>query len=185
MKALADLLWRLLAWLVTREPVKQWLVLRAFRTPYTHIHAQGNPNDVYMARWWLFNPYSGSLEGGSYVPTLKWCPISIRVHHILRPDEDRDLHDHPWNARTVILAGWYDEEREGGVNARRCVGDTASLAFGEYHRINDVSDGGVVTLFITGRKRGTWGFKVDGQKVPYRTYLGLPEPAGDATGEQA
>jgi hypothetical protein len=55
----------------------------------------------------------------------------------------------------------------------RVPGDTARLMFGEYHRIAQISDGGVWTLFITGRNRGTWGFMVDGKKVPWREYLGL------------
>ena len=52
-------------------------------------------------------------------------------------------------------------------------GDTAALKFGEYHRIRKVDPKqGAVTLFITGRYRGTWGFLVNGEKVPYKTYLG-------------
>jgi hypothetical protein len=36
-------------------------------------------------------------------------------------------------------------------------------------------DGGATTLFITGKYRGTWGFLVDGVKVPWREYLGIGE----------
>jgi hypothetical protein len=31
----------------------------------------------------------------------------------------------------------------------------------------------VWTLFITWRYQGTWGFDVDGSKVPWREYLGI------------
>ena len=54
----------------------------------------------------------------------------------------------------------------------RQASDTATLRFGEFHRVLSVSSGGVYTLFITGRYRGTWGFKVKGRKVPHRQYLG-------------
>ena len=46
------------------------------------------------------------------------------------------------------------------------------LLYGQYHRISAISDDGVWTLFITGRKRGTWGFWVNGRKVPWREYGG-------------
>ena len=49
-------------------------------------------------------------------------------------------------------------------------GDTARLNHGEYHRIDQVSPGGVYTLFITSNWRGDWGFLVNGVKVPWRTY---------------
>lgn len=50
-------------------------------------------------------------------------------------------------------------------------GDTSTLRFGEFHHIREVSPGGVWTLFITGRKRGSWGFRLpDGTKVNYRDY---------------
>jgi hypothetical protein len=65
----------------------------------------------------------------------------------------------------------YVEQREDGVTWVRNQGDTATLRYGEYHRIDRISRGGVWTLFITGRHRGIWGFKVDGVKVPWREYV--------------
>ena len=85
------------------------------------------------------------------------------------------MHDHPWNARTIVLRGWYAEERPTtrGTNSLhvRSKGFTGRLLFGEFHRIACVSDGGVWTLFFTWKKRGTWGFAVGGRKVPWREYL--------------
>jgi len=140
-----------------------------------------------MGRWWLFNPYSRN----THKPALWWCPWSFRIHHIMRPDEDRDLHDHPWDARTIILGGWYTEQRlldhedpvlsglnvPAGAQATeyidRLTGDTARLMHGEYHRIDKVAPGGVYTLFITSKWRGDWGFLVNGVKVHWRKYTGL------------
>ena len=158
-----------------------FLIRRAQRTPYTNI-TSADGGDVYMGRWWLFNPYGKDAAGDPVPPRWSWLP-SIRVHHIMRPDADRDLHDHPWNARTVILRGWYIEERQDGTYVRRA-GDTAALRFEQFHRIAEVSPGGVWTLFITWRYRGPWGFLVDGVKVPWRDYLArrppaLPLPASD------
>ncbi|MDG9928304.1 MULTISPECIES: hypothetical protein [unclassified Pseudomonas] len=163
-----SLFWHLLARLLARPRIAGWLIRRSKRTPYFHL-------DGYMMRWWLFNPYN--LEHNT--ARHSWLPWSVRVHHILREDLERHPHDHPWNARTIILRGWYEERRLVGdeeVTHTRRPGDTATLAFGEYHHISRVSDGGVFTLFITGRKQGSWGFLVDGVKVPWRQYLvGAPE----------
>lgn len=160
-------LWNLIAGIVSQPTVAQWLIKHAQRTPYTHIMSMDG-SEAYMMRWWLFNPYreSGSAKQFGW----GWLP-SIRIHHILREDHDRHLHDHPWNARTMVLKGHYVELREDGLPYCRMTGDTAALRFGEYHRITCVSQGGVFTLFITWKYRGTWGFKVNGNKVPWREYL--------------
>lgn len=168
------LFWSLIAWLVSRQPVADWIIQRAQRTPYFHLKG-------YMKRWWLFNGYSSdqslSPEERRKQKRFPWLPISIRVHHILREDLGRYLHDHPWNARTIILRGWYVERRlaadlgslyEGERHALlRMRGDTATLKFGEYHEIASVSSGGVWTLFICGEYQGDWGFLVNGKKVPH------------------
>lgn len=193
---LNDWFWRLIAWTVTRPAIRDWLIMRAMKTPYEHIKS-ADGSSVYMYRWWLFNPYpfGNQAEGDGHY--IKWLP-SIRIHQIMREDIDRDLHDHPWDARTIILDGWYQEQRPavqdadgqwlfdkdcvGGVwteagqkNVRgvypRRTGYTGTLKFGQYHRINQVSTGGVYTMFITHKYHGTWGFLVDGQKVPWREYL--------------
>jgi hypothetical protein len=35
----------------------------------------------------------------------------LYLHHFLRSDPDRELHSHPWHARSLILVGGYREER--------------------------------------------------------------------------
>jgi len=190
-----NIFWRIIAKVLARPAIADWLIARAKLTPYQHI-ISADGTEMYMGRWWLFNPYSRETHKAA----LWWCPWSFRIHHIMRPDEDRDLHDHPWNARTIILRGWYTEQRPAGVEWKKAVmagmvsnpeqkwvdwvmkdacewikrdqGDTASLNHGEYHRIDQVSPGGVITLFITSKWRGDWGFLVNGVKVPWRTYTG-------------
>jgi len=167
-------LWNLLAWIVSRQPIADWLIKRSQRTPYFDIVKGG---ETYMRRWWLFNPY----DHGTRQPKYRWCPVSIRVHHIVRPDDDRHLHDHPWNARTIILRGGYleivDRPDEGLVMRGRDAGQTNRIGFGQFHRIAAVTDGGAYTLFISGPHRGTWGFLVGGQKVAWREYLGIDKEA--------
>lgn len=73
---------RVLNWIADK------LIERAKRTPYVHLAG-------YMNRWWLV-PYNR-------------FGIAARVHQILRPDEDRHPHDHPWWYVTIILRGGYWE----------------------------------------------------------------------------
>jgi hypothetical protein len=155
---------RLIAKLLAQPWLASWLIARSKRTPYLHIVKDGN---TYMERYWLFNPYDNVSRKTKHA----WFPISARIHFIRRPDEDNDLHDHPWNARTFILSGWYEEIREDGKRIVRSAGETARLSFGEYHRITEIACGGVWTLFVTGKFRGVWGFKVGGEKVPFWEYL--------------
>lgn len=54
----------------------------------------GGDVDPYMRRWWVIprNPY-----------------FNIYLHHFLRSDDDRALHDHPWDNMSVLLKGSYIE----------------------------------------------------------------------------
>lgn len=153
----SSVLWGCLArWLVARPALVDWLIARARRNPYLEL-------DGYMARWWLVQP-------------ARWLPFSICVHHILRADVDRNPHNHPWNFRTLVLRGMYTEALlmpDGGTRHQVVSkGQTYARKTGEYHRISSVAKGEVWTLFIMGRKRGSWGFMVDGVHVYWREYLG-------------
>ena len=159
---MTEILWRALAWLISRGIIADWLFQRAVKTPYEHI-TSADKASVYMFRWWLFNPYFDHEN----LRRFSWLPFSARVHLIMRPDQDRHLHDHPWNARTIILSGGYIETRENGHTFMRSRGQTASLKFGEFHKIDHVMPGGAMTLFLTWRYQGTWGFLVNGRKVPH------------------
>lgn len=195
---MSEFLWRLAAKVLSQPLVVDMLIKRATKTPYHHL-ASADGQEIYMARYWLFNPYDRETQQVKH----RWFPWSIRLHFIHREDQDRHLHGHPWNARTIILRGGYQEKRliEGEYRERiidaclgpiekltrdrskvqafeymdRLPGDTAALKHGEYHKIESIKPGGAVTLFITGEYREPWGFLVDGVKIPWRTYLGLGE----------
>lgn len=175
LKYLSELAWTAIARIVTMNGISQWIVIRAMKTPYRNIYS-ADGKDLYMARWLLFNPYISDGKNESEPAKISWLP-SIRVHHILRPDQDRHLHDHPWQARTIILAGWYTEERfvdeskAETFTITRKSGYTGKIKEGEFHRINQLSLGGVVTLFFTWEKLSSWGFLVDGKKINWKEYL--------------
>lgn len=170
------MIWKLIAKLLSRPAIVDWLIARGAKTPYTDIY---NGKVLYMRRFWLFNPYQ------SHKPT-RWASLmhylpSIRLHHIVKPDDARDKHDHPWDARTIILRNGYVEERlEQPFSAYapvtwtylRLPGDTATVKFNEFHSITDVFGDGAWTMFITWKYQGTWGFMVDGAKIHWKTYRG-------------
>lgn len=171
MQHLPEWFWQFIAHqIVTRPHWVNAIIEYSKKTPYFDLEG-------YMNRWWTFNPHDKTKRKRK---NRWWHLVSIRIHHILREDLDRHLHDHPWNARTIILKGWYQEERQRvskrGTKYRefilRKAGDSAKLNFGEFHRINNVSHGGVWTLFITFGYQGVWGFEVNDEKIPHYTYLG-------------
>lgn len=182
--------WRVVARVLSRPAVRDWLVLRALDRPYSDIVSRDG-QEVYMKRWWLFNPYRRTEAGEAKRNWLMQRLPSVRVHLIRKGDSEPHMHDHPWNARSIILTGGYAEEvhahpklvpwmRKPTRLRMRVAGDTTLLRFGEYHRIDEVSEGGALTLFITWGYRGTWGFLVGGEKIPYHTYLDALEKNPEA-----
>ena len=161
--------WAAIAWFVTRPAITNWLVRKAVKTPYTHIMSASGKT-CYMERYWLFNAYRNDAQGNQLPARWRWLP-SVRLHLIREPDRDRHLHDHPWNARTIILEGWYYELLSDESTQVLERGQTKKILFNEYHRILAIKKPSVATLFFTWRYRGTWGFLVDGKKVPHREYL--------------
>lgn len=74
----------------------------------------------------------------------RWCGGAIYLHHYLRSDPDRGLHDHPWDrAFAWQLAGGYSEERLDGFSAsgmrkivrRRPAGWFYFLRGSDFHRV--------------------------------------------------
>jgi hypothetical protein len=113
---------------------------------------------------------------------------SIRLHHINRKDHDRDLHSHPFDYRTFVCKGFYAEVFDDlvvpsyvdsnlmlrlGPHGRRVIfrGDTQTGTGQKFHRISEVSPGGVWTLFCMTNNSNDWGFLVDDQFVLSRDYF--------------
>ena len=174
--ALADRFWLALARLLAACPrLRAALMRHAMRHPYLHIHnTQGSR---YMGRWWLLRGRPAEEDCPWW---LRWCPVAARIHHIQRPDDDRHLHDHPVDFRTLILEGEYDEEDIFGQVRTLRAGESYPSRAERFHRITRVSvPFGVWTLFVIGPRRNTWGFLVDGHKIASHTYLGI-EPGRDS-----
>lgn len=137
---------------------------------------------------WLFRLDRGALRlmDGTRPYLTRWHLARFKpwfrvfLHRIWRRDKDRDMHNHPWTTGwAFILWGGYVEKYtlDGGRTVRyreRKRWRLYRLEPDLYHRII-WTYGKVWTLFFAGPRTRDWGFLVDGQHVPSRTYLGLPE----------
>lgn len=167
--------WNVLAWALARP----WglKLLKAVSHPYIDIYNEDN--SLYMVRLWVLNPYRKDSLGDTLPARYTWLP-SVRLHRIMRPDSDRHMHTHPWVARTIVLSGWYIEDRlvahtPDGHEVRsehtRLQGYTGPFPADTVHRITEVSPGGVWTLFFTWEKLDSWYFLVEGKMIQYRDYF--------------
>lgn len=107
-----------------------------------------DPERPYMKRWWII-PRNDQ--------------INVYLHQILRSDDDRALHDHPWDNTSWVLDGGYIEHTPDGV-FERTVGYLGGRSATDRHRL-EVADGQpAVTLFFTGPKVREWGFWCGGDR---------------------
>lgn len=81
----------------------------ARRRPADQFIGQG----PYMLRWWLFGT-SKTLDNHGNPQPRRPFGYSFYLHCFLRSDDDRALHDHPWNFVSLLLFGGYKEHRDEG-----------------------------------------------------------------------
>lgn len=62
--------------------------------------------DPYLHRWYIFRSKR----------------LGVFLHKFVRSDEDRALHDHPWNFFGIVLKGGYMEHFETKITCPRCNG---------------------------------------------------------------
>ncbi len=113
----------------------------------------------YMRRWWL-------------LPDNRW--FNVYLHQILRSDDDRALHDHPFHSISLMLDGGCFEVTARG---RRWVGPGALRFRGPWlaHRLELANRGrrAAWTLFIRGPRIREWGFYCASGWVPWQRYVSL------------
>ena len=163
-------LWAFAAALIAASPrlialLERWALLH----PYNDIYNHGR---LYMKRWWLLPRWCLRYDdkAGALMPA-RWMPFSVRLHHIVLPDPDRHLHDHPFAFRSIVLRGSYVEQDVSGASRVVGPGSTYASPPERFHRIASVRKGGALSLFIIGRRQQDWGFLVGDGRVPWRVYL--------------
>ena len=98
--------------------------------------------------------------------------FSIKLHRIYRRDQQRDLHDHPWDFLSIVLWGSYVEDTPTGLKKRRWWNRKRAA---DRHSIREVSRRPVWTLVVTGPKRREWGFWTSTGWIPWHRYEKLNE----------
>lgn len=111
----------------------------------------GPDGSVYMRRYYVAKTRFG------------W----VRIHEILRSDQDRHLHDHPWNFISLILSGGYTEHTPEGVRKY----GPMSLLYRRAEALHRLTlEGTAWTFVVTGPKKRSWGFQTERGWVYYRDY---------------
>lgn len=130
---------------------KKWSFFKKF-----DIDDVNDPGVVYLRRWYLIRtPWFG-----------------IYLHKIMRPDHDRDLHDHPWNFVPIILWGGYDEQLPGEEFRLRTPGSMRLVRATDSHRIDTlINDKPAWTLCLVGRHQRDWGFHTEQGWVQWEDYI--------------
>jgi hypothetical protein len=125
----------------------------------------GEESDPYLLRWWIFK--------------CRW--FNIYLHRFLRDDDDRALHDHPWNSFSILLKGKYCEARHL-TDVSTIYADPAATVKCHLkskfiyrkatyrHRVILLTKT-AWTIFITGPKIRDWGFWCEGNRfVPWQEF---------------
>lgn len=102
--------------------------------------------------------------------------FGVYIHGIYQADQDKDMHDHPWDyASYVIKGGPFLEESMNSLGEKKELenmfpGDFIRRRAEHFHRIVKL-ESPVYTLFFTGRRRRNWGYAADGNRwVDHETY---------------
>jgi hypothetical protein len=103
---------------------------------------------------------------------LKTPWFSIWIHGIYAPDEDKHLHNHPWDFKSIVLKGNYIEETENGYIIQH-PGKYNSRNGEDFHKIKQLISESVYTLFISTPVKRDWGYKVDGAFIKHDEYRKL------------
>ncbi len=107
---------------------------------------------------------------------LKTPWFEVYIHGIYHKDEDKHLHNHPWNIWTMILWGSYIEELMGKdcKSTKHKIRTFLNMGYRNserFHCIREVISKKVYTLAIVGkRKSHEWGYHTEKGFVDHITY---------------
>lgn len=144
--------------------VRGWALDHIAAHPAPDFHV-GPDDDHQLQRWFVLprNPFS-----------------NVYLHRFLRSDDDRALHDHPWDNRSWVLAGEYVEHLQDGTLAHRVEGEAIERRAIQAHRVELIT-GPAVTLFFTGPVIRPWGFYCPKGWVGWKEFV-IQESGGNRRG---
>jgi hypothetical protein len=111
-----------------------------------------------------------SDESGPYM--VRWRIIDcqwfgIYLHKIMRSDNDRHFHDHPFDFLSIMLAGGYSEVTPQAVVKR----NAPSVCFRRAEHLHRLILSSLCwTLIFRGGRRRQWGFQTDDGWVDWEHY---------------
>jgi len=112
----------------------------------------------YLHRWWLW-------------PKNKY--FCVYLHHFIGSDQDRHMHDHPWDSTSFLIAGkvseFYETSSETGYFEMERWKPMHRTA--EHRHIVSIEPPEAWTIFITWKKRRTWGFWIEGEFMHWEDYI--------------
>lgn len=122
-------------------------------------------------------------DGSVYLERYTLADLSnhghVYINRFLRPDEDLELHGHPWAAMSFVLLGSFREERRTGApptygvtTIEHHAGEAYIIADDDYHRVELITQE-VWTLFVTGPHLHSWAFwdRTSGRYTPQREFI--------------
>jgi hypothetical protein len=184
-----------------------WLVAHvAGKRPPNFVVGADDPGGAYLRRWYL-TPWRGWYQGVDEAERTRWQRFvvaatkrllpNLYLHHFLRDDDDRALHDHPSAGFSFILYGGYIEHTiaAGGIHKREefAPGRIRFMRATHAHRIELYKsgefvseDGGITsshimrpcwTLFLFLPTFRRWGFHCQHKGwVPYEEFTAAGKP---------
>jgi hypothetical protein len=99
---------------------------------------------------------------------LKTPWFAICLHWLSKPDPEPYDHDHPVTFLSIILRGYYTEQREGVIKGRRLF-NWVRAGKGDKHTITHVAPG-TLTVALMGPKTREWGFHTPQGWVHWKDY---------------
>jgi hypothetical protein len=165
-----------------------WLIQRALKRRADFVI--GGWEQPYMLRWWL-TPWSGVARTVRDEQKTWWqWTISklpgVYLHWILRSDDDRALHDHPWANCSIVLRGSYIEHTidAGGVHQRalRTPGSIVLRRAKQAHRLEILESGPCWSLFVHGFRLRHWGFHCPHGWVHWKQFTAANDPGAIGKG---
>ena len=123
----------------------------------------GTAGRVIYRQWKLPGlEYRSDLIGGDYMRrwVIRTILGTIRLHHILRGDSDRDFHDHPMSFLSIIIFGGYIEYRPSGIRKRFLPGSIVIRKAEDLHRLQLLKKSAWTLVFALPVRR-KWGFMTE------------------------
>ncbi len=161
--------------LPTATPVERAALSLVQQNRY-RIFPRRDKRGPYLLRLWVSPPVRAKTRSGTVYGRNYDAQDSLLMHYFWQGDDDKALHDHPWDFTTRIMQGWYEEhlpslmwldgDRRHGPKwdkriERRSAGDTVNRQAAELHCVGKIAPG-TMTLVQTGFEKRKWGFH------PYR-----------------